>query len=435
MTSPAPDRMLVRGIPQGDLVALAINAVIGAGIFGVPAVLYARVGQMSIVAILIAALIVFMITLCFAEVGSAFEETGGPYLYALHTFGPALGFQIGWLLWVARLFGFAAVVNLFLNYSTFLLPALEHGVARSLAAVLIVLLLTIINLLGIRGAARVSTILTIGKLIPLALFVIVGAFYVEGSRILPLNGVPPLTLWSAVLLAIYAFSGFEILAIPGGEIKNPGRAIPFALLSALGVVAVVYIGVQVVAVGTLADPGSSARPLADAAMTHLGRPGATIMVIGAIISTLGVAHTIVLAAARLPFAMAERGQLPALFARVHPRFRTPWVGIVLSNVCMLTFTLASTFTSAATFTVEIRILTYLVTCAALPVLRRRAREGSTGFRVPAGDIVAMGSVVICIALILSRPVGELKQLAVAIGLGAVGYLVLAKRPAVPGTAS
>ncbi len=427
MTSPAPERALVRGIPQGDLVAFAINAVIGAGVFGVPAVLYARVGSMSILAILLAALIVSLITLCFAEVGSAFKETGGPYLYALTTFGPAVGFEIGWLLWVARLFGFAAVLNLFLNYATYLVPALEQGVARHVTAVLVVLALTAINLLGVRGAARISTILTIGKLIPLGLFILVGMFFVSGSRIFPFNSVPPLSLWSAVLLAIYAFSGFEILAIPGGEIKNPGRAIPFALLTALVVVAIVYIGVQVVAVGTLPGLGSSARPLADAAMVHLGKTGATVMVIGAVISTLGVAHTIVLAAARLPFAMAERGQLPPLFAAVHQKFRTPWVGIVVSNICMLIFTFSSTFTSAATFTVEIRVLTYLVTCAALPVLRRRPGARS-GFRVRGGDAVAGMSVLICLALILSRPAGELKQLAIAVALGGAGYLLLARRP-------
>lgn len=423
------DRSLIRGIGRTDLVAFAVNSVIGAGIFGVPAVLFARVGQASILAFLIAAVIVGLITLCFAEVGSAFDQTGGPYLYALDTFGSAFGFQIGWLLWVARLFGFAAVTNLFLNYAAYFVPALERGAGRNLVAGLFVILLTTINLVGVRRAARVSTILTVGKLIPLALFILVGAFFIQGSRILPLNVVPLPSLWSAVLLAIYAFSGFEVVAMPGGEIRDAGRAIPFALLTALVIVAVIYVGVQVVAVGTLPDLGISTRPLADAANVSMGNAGATVMVLGAMISTLGVAHTIVLAAARLPFAMAERGQLPRMLASVHPRYRTPWVGILVSNGCMLVFTLATSFTSAATFTVEIRVLTYLATCAALPILRRRAGQRAPGFRVPAGEVVAAVSVLTCVGLILSRPAAELKQLLVAVALGVVVYLLLKPRGA------
>ncbi|MEO8202152.1 MAG: APC family permease, partial [Gemmatimonadota bacterium] len=403
MEVPARGRSLVRGIGRGDLVAFAINSVVGSGIFGLPAVLFALVGRMSILAFVAAAIIVSLITLCFAEVGSGFAETGGPYLYALHSFGPAIGFQIGWLLWVARLFGFAAVINLFLNYAAWFAPALEKGVWRNVGAGLILVILTAINLTGVKRAARVGTVLTIGKLIPLCLFVAIGAFYIEGSRILPLNSIALPSLWSGVLLAIYAFSGFEVLGVPGGEIRDPARAIPFALITALVIVTLIYFGVQVVTVGTLADPGVSPRPLADAAFANVGRVGATVMVLGAMISTLGVGHAIVLAAARFPYAMAERGQLPAFFASVHPVYRTPWVGILISAGCMLIFTLATSFTSAATFTVEIRVLTYLATCAALPVLRRRPARQPSAFRVAGGDVVAGLCVLICIALILSRP--------------------------------
>jgi APA family basic amino acid/polyamine antiporter len=421
------ERSLVRGLGRRDLVAFAINSVIGAGIFGVPALLYARVGAMSIIAILLAAVIVALITFCFAEVGSGFHQTGGPYLYALHTFGPAVGFEVGWLLWVARLLGFAAVINLFVNYASYFAPSLTIGFWRTGIIALVVLGLVVINLVGVGRAAVASTVLTVGKLIPLILFIVVGIFFVEGSRLVPIGPLRIPALWGAVLLAIYAFSGFEILSIPGGEIRDPGRAIPFALLAALGVVALVYLGVQLVAVGTLPGLGGSQRPLADAAEHALGRGAAAVMVGGAMVSTLGVSHTIILAAARLPFAMAEQGQLPAALAAVHPRFRTPYAGLFLSAGCVLILTLATSFASAATFTVEIRVLTYLVTCAALPVLRHRQGEARSVFRVPGGDLVAGVSILICVSLLVSRPWGEIEQLIIAIGLGALLFILVGRQ--------
>lgn len=418
---------LARVLRHRDLVALAINGVIGAGIFGIPAVLYARVGSMSWAAMLLAALVIALITLCFAEVGSAFSETGGPYLYALDVFGPAAGFQAGWLLWVARLSGFGAVINLFMDYVGYFAPGAATGVARAALITAVVAAITAVNYVGVRRAATVNNALTVAKLVPLVLFVVVGLFFVDWWRLAPTVVVRAEPLLGAMMLAIYAFSGFEILAVPGGEVRDPERAIPFALLAGLGFVAFVYVGVQIVCVGTLPHLGTSARPLADAAGLTLGGAAATIMVAGALLSTLGVSHTIVLAAARLPFAMAEKGQLPARVAAVHPRFRTPHVSLVISSVCMLAITLGTSFISAATLTVGLRVLVYLLTCAALPVLRRRQGGPKAAFRVPAGNVVATLSVVICVALLVIRPWAETRQLLATVALGFVAYLAFKPR--------
>jgi APA family basic amino acid/polyamine antiporter len=407
-------------------VAFCINSIIGAGIFGLPAVLYARVGAWSIAAMLLAAVIVALIALCFAEVGSAFRDTGGPYLYAHHTFGPATGFLVGWLLWVSRLGGFASVANLFVNYLGWFLPPVTGGAWRAAVVLALVLLLTWINLVGVRRAAAVSNFFTVAKLIPLALFVLVGAFFVVGARLFPAEGASPSALAGTVLLAIYAFTGFEVLAVPGGEARDPARAIPFALLTALAVVTVVYGGVQVVSVGTLPDLGRSERPLAEAAGRMLGPPAATGMVIGALLSTFGVLHAILLSTARVPFALAEHGQLPAIVAAVHPRFRTPYISLFVSAACILAFTLATTFTSAVTITVGLRVLIYLVTCATLPVLRRRVDSPTPAFRAPAGDAVAALSIAICAGLLWSRPWTEIRQLVVVALVGAAGYLAVGR---------
>ncbi len=207
MTAPA-GRTLARVLTAPDLTAFTINSIIGAGIFGIPAILAARVGAFSWVAMLIAAAVVALIALCFAEMGSAFGGTGGPYLYARHVFGPAAGFQVGWLMWIARLTGFASVTNLFVNYLGYFVPGASGGIVRAGIIVALTVAFTIINLIGVRQAATVANLLTIAKLVPLTLFVVVGLAFINGSRLLPATPVRAVPLLGAVMLAVYAFSGF-----------------------------------------------------------------------------------------------------------------------------------------------------------------------------------------------------------------------------------
>ena len=412
---------LVRALGRRDLTAFAVNRVIGGGIFGIPAVLYLAVGPWSVGAILLAGIVVLGITLCFAEVGSAFEATGGPYLYAYETFGPAVGFEVGWLMWVTQLGGFAAVTNLFVDYLGWFNPALSSGPARIVIITGIVTVLTAVNVLGVRRAGTVNNFFTAAKLVPLALFVLVGLFYVDPALLMPTATPGAPALASAVLLAIYAFSGFEVLGVPSGEVRDPDRTVPFALLAGLTIVALVYVGVQVVAVGTLSDLGNSARPLADAAERAFGSAGAFVMVTGALLSTFGVAHAILLGAGRMPFAMAERGQLPARIAAVHPRYRTPHVGLLVSAVGMLLFTVVTTFATAVSITVGLRVIVYIVTCAALPVLRRRRGNAPVAFKVPAGTVVAAACVLVGLGLLASRPMGDIIQLAIVLMIGGLAW--------------
>src|SRR6266513_5283701 len=158
---------LLRGIRKWDLVAVAINGIIGAGIFGLPAKVYALIGTYSLIAFVACAIVVTLIILCFAEVGSRFDETGGPYLYAREAFGPTVGFEIGWLIWLARLTAFAANCNLLVNYLGYFLPSAANPVWRASIIIVVVAVLATINLIGIRQAALVSNVFTIGKLIPI----------------------------------------------------------------------------------------------------------------------------------------------------------------------------------------------------------------------------------------------------------------------------
>ena len=202
---------------------------------------------------------------------------------------------------------------------------------------------------------------------------------------------------------------------------------PQALLTAMGAVAVFYIGIQVVAIGTLPTLASSTRPLADAAGRFLGARGAALVAAGAVVSILGNLNVTLLVAARLPYAMAERGELPAIVARTHPRFRTPDAAILLTAAVMLALTLSGTFVYAATISVIARLLSYGATCAALPVFRRRRDAPSALFLAPAGMAVSVVALAIVGWLLSNSTVREARDAAIAAALGLAIYGASLKR--------
>jgi APA family basic amino acid/polyamine antiporter len=398
-TAPAPG--LIRGIRRWDLLALMVNATIGAGIFGLPSRVHALVGAWSLPAFVACAALVAIVILCFAEVASRFESTGGPYLYAREAFGPLVGFVMGLLLWLVRLSSFAALCNLLVSYLHVLWPAADSEPWRTLVIVAVTAGLATINFIGVRNAAVVGNAFAIGKLIPLAVLIGVGLAAVEPARLalgaLPAAGAFP----KAMLLLVFAFTGFELVIIPAGEANDPRRNLPWALLSGLAVVAVVYVLIQVVCMGTMPELATSTRPLADAAGIVMGRAGAALLAIGALLSIIGSLGATMLAAPRLPYAMAEHGELPRLLAATHPRFRTPWAGILLSAVFMLALSLSSSFVGALTISTVTRIITYISTCIALLVLRRRPGAPAAAFRAPMGGALAVLAGVTCLWLLSS----------------------------------
>ncbi|MCA1637112.1 MAG: amino acid permease [Acidobacteria bacterium] len=342
------DEKLIRGISRWDLAAITINTIIGAGIFGLPSKITALIGSYSLVAFVVCALIVAFIVLCFAEVSSRFQTTGGSYLYAHEAFGSVVGFEVGWLYWIVRVTTFAANCNLLLSYLGFFFPSANEGATRVLLIALIVLILTAAG---------------------------------------------------AVLILIYAFVGFEAATIPAGEVRNPQRSVPFALMTALVIVAVLYILIQVVAIGTLPELAASERPLADAANKFLGSFGAAFITIGALVSIFGNLNGGFLTASRVPFAMAEHNELPRIFARTHEKFKTPHISLFITALAMLVLTIQSSFITALTISTITRLIVYATTCAALPVFRYRQDSPKAEFLAPLGIAASVLSLVLTVWLL------------------------------------
>ena len=415
------DEGLVRGIRRWDLVAITINGIIGAGIFGLPAKVFSLIGTYSVIAFVACALVVALIILCFAEVGSRFDDTGGPYLYAREAFNPGVAFEIGWLIWLVRITAFAANCNLLINYLSFFWSSATNSFARPAIIVFVVVVLALINFLGIRQTTIISNVFTVGKLVPIVIFCAVGLFFLN-PHAFALGARPATGAFSqSVLLLVYAFTGFEMATIPAGEVREPQRNMPRALIIALFVVAVLYILIQIVCVGTLPGLAGSQKPLADAGSQFLGTAGGAIISAGAIISITGNLNILLLTGSRLPFAMAEQKQLPAFLSKTHRSFFTPYISIALTAALMLLLTLKSSFVTALTISAIARLVTYAATCLALPVFRRRRDAPAELFRLPGGTIVAVLALVLIVWLLLNSSLHEARDAALAAGAGLVIY--------------
>lgn len=395
--SAVTDEKLVRGMGKWDLVAVTINIVIGAGIFVLPSKAAAMLGPYSILAFIVCAGILGLIVLCFAEVGSRFPGTGGPYLYGKTAFGPLLGFEVGWLTLIARVSTFAVNCNVLITYVAFFFPAAASGAVRVVLISTIVVGLAVVNILGIRESKHLTNFLTIAKLLPLLGFAVIGLFFIDPANFATAGAPSFGAFGSALNVVIYAFVGFEIAVIPGGELRDPRTSLPFGLLTALAIITLIFVTVQIVCIGTLPGLAGSERPLADAATGFLGPMGGSIIAAGVVISILGNSNVGLLGGSRLLFAMADDKLLPPILARVSPRFRTPIVSTIAISTVMLILTIQSSVLSALTIATITRLLGYGTTCGALPVFR--SKLGPAPFSLPLGSLVAVVSIALLVLLL------------------------------------
>lgn len=428
-----PGSGLRRSLSQLDVVALGINGVIGTGIFFLPGLAAGFMGPASILVMAFAALLAFLIALCFAEVGSHYRGTGGAYLYALRVHGDGVGFFIGWIncgitvaAWGALINGLAAAVAHFV-------PELGEGAPRVAFIIGVMFALTIINLRGAKIGAQVANVFTAAKLIPLLVFIVVGLFYIEGDRFVPFAPHGYDSFFDATMLIFYAFVGFETQVIPAGEMKNPQRAVPLSLMIVLGLVTVVYLLVQVVATGTFAELAGNANPVAAASEGFLGSNGGTFIALGIVVSVAGINAAAALVGPRRLFALAENGHLPRALANTNSKgvpALSVWIVFVLAAVVAV----SGSFKDLALISVVGRFAQYISTAIAALILRWRNRSEArdpSRFTLPFGPVIPVLAIVLSV-IVLSQ--SEPRRLviggiAVASGLPVYLYILWRRRRA------
>lgn len=418
---------LKKEIGQLGFGAIALNGTIGAGIFALPAIALERAGLFSPWIYVACGVLIMAIVFVFARVASYFSDTGGPVTYATRAFGPFAGFQAGWLLTLSRAAAFAANAHLMVTYAGWFWPPLADGTAHLVGVGVVCVLLTAINIVGIRQGMMAIFALTVLKLLPLVLLVFLGMSQTN-PEIFAAADIPPLdSLGETMLIVFYAFVGFESAVIPAGEARNAKKDIPLALVRTILAITVFYFLIQIVTISVAPEVAGSRTPLADVAMILMGSIGAGILTLGAVFSITGNLTSSMLSAPRMLYAMGQLGSLPDWFGRVHPRFHTPSNAILFYAAFSIILALSGGFVLLAVISTIVRLMVYVMCIATLPVLHRKLGEYEGQFRLYGGMTVPAIALLISIWLMTHASQQSWLTTGGFMVLGGVLYLVTRRR--------
>ncbi len=423
--TPSPNPALIRALDTLDLTAVGINGVIGAGIFLIPASIAKMLGAASIWAFLAAGFVICLIVLCFAEAGSWIQSTGGPYVYTRFVFGRFVGFQIGWMTWLARVGGLAALSNGFAtSLGYFWRPA--AGPLKMIAITLLFVFITWINLIGVQHGKRVINALTAAKLLPLFLFVAVGLFFVDWTRYQSTRLQDFSGLGEGTLLLVFALTGWELVVIPAEEVKNPRKSIPLALIVTILFVTVFYILIQLVAYGVLPGLENTTTPIVSASEVFGGSMAASGITLAALLSITGTCSGLMLAGPRMLYAFGTEKDVPPLFARVHPKYRTPHIAILVTALVALFLAYLGNFGQMAALAAIARLISYVGVCLAVPFLRGKFTDDGNRFVLPGRWLIPALATGLALWLIAHSTRNQFGLAAGAAAIGTILYLASRK---------
>lgn len=420
---------LVRSIGFWSLTALIINSIIGSGIFGVPGKLMATTGRASPIIVAVAGLLMGVIVLCYAEVASRFSQPGGVYLYARTAFGRFVGLQVGWFWFLSALGGAGTNANLFLDHFSALAPSAGQGWPRAAVLAALLLLPAAFNYGGTRKGTVLSNVFTLAKILPLAVLVVFGSIrFGHQPQLVTVHelAAPGWAGWLAGLLALlFTYSGFEDPLSTAGEVREARRNMPLALIAGLGVCIAIYTLIQFVVAATL-SPGQTERPLASVAQVLFGRGGAWFVEMAAMISCYGWLSAFMLNTPRYLFAIADHGEFPASFGRLHPRFGSPYISIIIAAGLAWLLAVTGSFHWCLLLSAGASIIYYAVVCAALLRLRR-LQPGAAKFQLPFGTLFSLLGIAISLVLLTPLHIREVLFMTITAVVAALNWWWVRRR--------
>jgi basic amino acid/polyamine antiporter, APA family len=413
----------VRSIGRWALAGLVINCIIGSGIFGIPSELIKRLGRASPLAMIAAGLAMATIMACYAEVASQFAEPGGSYLYVRTAFGRFAGLQIGWFDLLSGLGGAAASANLFVTYVAGMFPQTGHGFGRAAVLTGLIAIPVAANYRGARAGANVSSVLTVAKLTPLGILIALGLWR-SGHAVQMIHSAeitsPGWKPWvEALLLVSFAYEGFEDAVVPAGEVKDPRRSVPFAIGTGLIVCMAAYTLLQFITAATLGGRATD-QPLGEVAAVLLGPGGQTFMAIAVMLSAYGYISASILNAPRLASAFAENGDGREWLGKLHPRFHTPALAIVVYGALLWVLAMTGTFLWALAIAVGASTIYYAGVCASL-IRLRRMRPKADALRIPWGPVWAVAGIAFSLLLLTQMDLREGLLMLVTAGIAAANW--------------
>jgi len=367
-----------------DVTNLVVGAIIGADIYVASSFGAAYLGPSSIIVWIVAGVIAIVIALCFAQCAALLPRVGGPYAYAKEAWGPFAGFIVGWSLWLAEWVSLAVFPVAFTRYLMFFNPNLEWPY-QIIVKGLFVAFLTATNIVGVKAAGRINDVLTLVKLAPLIFFSGTCLLYMMFHPTMALSNLSPFSPYGfsnfgvALVLIFWAYAGFEISTIPADEIKDPGRTIPRAIVLGISIVTIFYLTTNIVLFGVRPynQLANDTAPLASATMTVLGTTsilaliGGAIVGVGALISVAGSDESGMIGTSRLGYALAVDGLYPRIFAKVHPRFKTPFIAIIIQAITALIAAIVGNLSVLIATSVFFMAIAYIATSASIFSLRKK----------------------------------------------------------------
>lgn len=421
MTTTNSDEGLKRVIGVPGLTLTIISAVIGAGIFVLPAIVGDALGAFSIFAYIVCGILFATILLCYAEIGSNVTTSGGSYAYVKAAFGNLPGYIINWFYFLGwGAIGSAALMNIIADSVAVLFPVFANPLIRGILFFILTAFMILINVFGAKQGVAVVKIITVIKLLPLLGIIIFGLSHIKAAN-LHLEHLPSLKTFSnTTLILFFAFAGFETSLGASGEIKNPKRSVPLSICIAGIVVFVVYMLLQTVVQGMFGAQMALFKdaPLAAVADKIVGPVGVTILLLCAALSCFGNVTLGILCTPRSLFAGANDGLFPKFLGKVHPKFATPYFAIISYGLLIFIFSIAGGFQQLAIMASAIILLIYLSVILATIKLRKKKIEGDEKeFTAPGGLITPLIGIVAIIWLLTS--LGKWEILSTLIFLAAI----------------
>lgn len=402
---------------------LVLNGLIGAGIFGLPGVLAQQAGMFSPWLFIIFGMMIIPVVLTFAVLASYFQSTGGPVVYASTAFGPMVGFQTGWLLYVGRVASFAGNINLMFDYISYMWNGASEPVIRAILILMVTGGLALINIMGIKRAIQAINFFTFLKIIPLLLMLLLGVQYVSPEGFLP-HDLPKFDdLGSSVLLIMFAFIGFEAALVTAGETKNPKKTLPRALVVTVLIITIFYFAIQMIYV-SVNPTGSENAPLIELGKALLGPVGGIILILTAVFSICGNITGIMISGPRMTFAMAEENSLPPWFNKVHEKYRTPVNSIIFKAIFIYILAVSGTFIYLAIASTLTRMIAYIICISSLPFIDKKVDQETRdqALKLPGKYYIAFLGLLVCLGAISQATLNSWLYVTGFITLGSVLYL-------------
>ena len=405
---------------------LAINGMIGAGIFGVPAKTFALAGEFSPWIFVICAILIAPIMLSFGELASSFRSTGGPMLFVGMAYGPFAGFQAGWAYYVARITAYSANMNLMVLSVGFFWPAAAEPIPRLVLmaiASVIIIGLNIVNAKATMGYLGIITLLKLSPLVALALY---GLFTWDGSAFESITQVPNVAdMGAALLLVIYAYVGFESSTVPAGESKDPQRDMHRALVMALVVATALYALIQLAAQQLVPDLAQSDGPLLAAGEAWLGPIGASLVAIGIVTSVGGNLISSTFSSARISYRMGLDGYLPKWFSALNATYATPVYSVLFFGIAGFLLSASGSFVYLAVLSVFTRLMLYLACFVSMPAVRRNG--DANAYRLPGGWFIPGSAILVCLGLLTQVSMSSVLATLGLLAVGTVLYLTVSRK--------